>query len=265
MAKISVVIPSVDDPALQKTVDDLHQKSVNDLEIIVVFDGKEPHPVEGAKVAGSKEWKGMRWAVNEGMSLATGEYLIKTDDHCMFGEKFDEILLKDIKDNWVVHPRRLWLDPVKWELFDSGRLPADYERLLISQPEKIGGCRWDSRTAKRKHVMVDETMIFQGSFYMMHRKHWDWLGGLQEEGYGHFAQEAAEICLKTWLGGGKVMVNKNTWYAHKHRSFGRLSRVTGKDMTEGNAYSRDYWLNNRWEERVHDIGWLMKRFGLNEK
>ena len=115
---------------------------------------------------------------------------------------------------------------------------------------------------KRNHVPIDETMLFQGSCYLMSRKHWDWLGGLQEEGYGSFAQEAVEVCLKTWLGGGKVIVNKNTWYAHKHRSFGRHVSPRRSDVQNGETYSRDFWLNNRWNKRIHDINWLTRRFGL---
>ena len=98
-------------------------------------------------------------------------------------------------------------------------------------------------------------------FYLLSRKHWDWLGGLQEEGYGPFAQEAIEIGLKTWLGGkGKVMVNKNTWYAHKHRLFKRF--VSPYGVLEGNKYSKDFWMNNRWKDAVHDWAWLMRRFRL---
>ena len=103
-------------------------------------------------------------------------------------------------------------------------------------------------------------MIFQGSFYLMSRKHWDFLGGLQVEGYGEFAQEATELALKTWLSGGKVMVNKNTWYAHKHRKFGRVRSPWG--TKEGNRYSKDFWLNNKWDKRIHDLEWLFKRFNL---
>jgi len=28
----------------------------------------------------------------------------------------------------------------------------------------------------------------------------------------------------------------------------------------GNAYSFDFWWNNRWTERAHDIEWLLDRF-----
>ena len=107
-------------------------------------------------------------------------------------------------------------------------------------------------------------MLFQGSCYVMSCKHWERLGGLNEDGYGPFAQEAVELSLKTWLGGGKVMVNKSTWYAHKHRKFGRVLSPTSRQVKDGNAYSKDFWLNNKWDKRVHDIEWLIAKFYDNK-
>jgi len=141
--------------------------------------------------------------------------------------------------------------------------PVDYERLVVDNPHKIGGATWRSRSKERKAYSLDETMVFQGSCYVMSRKHWDWLGGLQTEGYGEFAQEAVEIALKTWLGGNKVMVNKDVWYAHKHRKFGRALAPSG--VKAGNAYSRDFWLNDMWFSRTRNLVWLLRRFNVEPK
>lgn len=237
---LSIIIPSVNDPFLPKTLDDIKKNVVTKHEVIVI-DGKN----------------GMRSAINKGVSQSKGEYIIKTDEHCKFAHAFDEELLEHIKDNWIVVPRRYELDIREWKRMD---IYTDYDRLVISQPDKIGGVRWRSRNRVRKSIKIDETMVFQGSFYLMSRKHWDFLGGLQTEGYGEFAQEPIELALKTWLSGGKVMVNKNTWYAHKHRKFGRIRSPWG--VKQGNRYSRDFWLNNRWDKRIHDLDWLIKRFSL---
>jgi glycosyltransferase involved in cell wall biosynthesis len=243
---VSIIIPSRKDPDLQKTVDDIRSKARGEIEIIVVNDDKGE--------------LGLRQAVNKGVSESHGEYILKTDAHCMFDEGFDVKLLP-IEDNWVVSPVRYKLDVDKWEVMDDS--PIVYERIVIDCPDKIGGVEWRSRKRGREDIKVDENMVFQGSCWMMSRKHWDRLGGLSEVGYGTFTQEPIEIALKTWLGGGKVMVNKNTWYAHKHRKFGRTYSALGNDeVKNGNAYSRDYWLNNRWAERKHDFNWLMERFSL---
>lgn len=240
--KLSIIIPTVYDKYLVDTLRDISTNSTESPEIIVV-DGRK---------------KGMRSAINEGVSQSRGEFILKCDDHCGFGPRFDEILLRDIEHNWVVVPPRYNLNVETWEV-EGDRI--DYERLAIV-PEKIGGVKWTTRTNERKNILIDETMLFQGSCYVMSRKHWDWLGGLQTDGYGEFAQEAIEISLKTWLGGGKVMVNKNTWYAHKHRRFGRVAKVPSQSIRDGNTFSRDYWLNNRWPDRQHDLQWLLERFSV---
>jgi len=42
MNKLSIIIPSRDDRYLQKTIDDLIEKAVGEIEIIVVLDGYWP-------------------------------------------------------------------------------------------------------------------------------------------------------------------------------------------------------------------------------
>lgn len=257
---LSIVIPSYCDKDLQRTIDDLRQKARGEIEIIAVLDGYDD-TIIGAKVVRNEKRLGMRGAINAGVAASHGEYILKCDAHCMFDEGYDAKLLTTIEDNWIVVPRRYKLNTDNWTLYNDP--PIDYEVLVINRPDRICGVEWKSRAAERKDIPIDETMVFQGSCWVMSRKHWDLLGGLQEEGYGTFTQEPIEICLKTWLGGGRVMVNKNTWYAHKHRSHGRTWRFsTAKEIEPGNAYSRDFWLNNRWDKRIHDLEWLMRRFGL---
>jgi glycosyltransferase involved in cell wall biosynthesis len=258
---ISIIIPSAKDPCLQKTIDDLRAKAEGEIEIVVVLDGENSEVKNADKVILNERRIGLRASVNRGVAESSGEYLMKIDAHCMFDQGYDKKLLIDIEDNWIVMPRRYKLDTEKWEVMkEEGYI--DYDRLFINDPMKIGGIHWNSRRDERADILIDDTMVIQGSCWVMSRKHWDWLGPLQEEGYGTFTQEPIEICLKTWLGGGRVVVNKHTWYAHKHRKFGRTVRIRGNEVDAGNAYSKDFWLNNRWDKRIHDLKWLFDRFGL---
>ena len=70
--------------------------------------------------------------------------------------------------------------------------------------------------------MIDETMGMQGSMWIMKKSWWDKvIKRLEPERYGPLLQDSHEMIFKTWKAGGKMMVNKNTWYAHKHVSFPR--------------------------------------------
>lgn len=127
------------------------------------------------------------------------------------------------------------------------------------------GAVWNQRTVERmgdNKYDIDETMSFQGSLWFMHRDWWNFLGGMSEEGYGTFSQEPQEIGNKTWLGGGAVMTNKLTWYAHLHKgkTFGRMYSVSSREILAGHKYSGEYWMGNQWEGRIHDIDWLVDRF-----
>jgi glycosyltransferase involved in cell wall biosynthesis len=256
---LSIIIPSYNDPLLQKTIDGIRMNAKGEIEIIAVLDGYHDD-IKNATVIENESTLGLRDSVNIGVAASHGEYIMKIDAHCMFDEGFDIKLLVEIEDDWIVIPRRYKLDTDKWVISEDDNKPIDYEILIIDKPDRIHGREWVGRAKERKAILIDETMVFQGSCWVMSRKHWEWLGGLSTEGYGTFTQEPIELALKTWLGGGKVITNKKTWYAHQHRKFGRTHKPRRIDIREGNSYSRDFWLNNRWDKRIHDLSWLIERF-----
>jgi len=130
------------------------------------------------------------------------------------------------------------------------------------------GVEWPERGRQRSDPKydIDINMSFQGSCWFMHKSHFtDFLQGMSEVGYGTFTQEPQEVGMKTWLGGGQVMVNKKTWYAHLHKgkTYGRMWRMGQTDkeqITAGHAYSARFWMTNAWDKRVRDIEWLIEKF-----
>ena len=87
--KLSVIIPSCKDPVLQKTIDDIRRNFKSDYELIVVFDGYK-QDVSGVDIEVYNDTReGLRSAVNKGVAEASGEYLLKIDEHCRFDNGFD--------------------------------------------------------------------------------------------------------------------------------------------------------------------------------
>jgi len=240
--KFSVVIPSYKDPYLQNTILDILQShGCADLEIIVVLDGYKPKSIlerEEVKYVFLGANRGMRGAINTGVSMSTGEFVLVCDEHCMFGPDFIRILAEHCPEKGLTTALRFALDPVQWKVMEGA--PIGYEKMKIHEGRFVG-VRWSSRDRARKSVRVDENMAMQGSCYFMRREWWDSIGILQEEGYGPFAQEAPEVLFKTWQAGGKLLLNKNTWYAHKHRSFGRTHHAGQAITGPGNAYALATW------------------------
>lgn len=244
---LSVIIPSYKDPLLHKTIDSLLQNAVGEVEIIPVLDGYWPEtPIrndERIKVLHLGGNRGMRGAINAGVLISKGEYIMRMDEHQVVGVGYDKILTENCEPNWIVTPLRYFLDPVKWEVMDIP--PIDICKLKISAG-KFAGVEWKSRSEKMKNEQLVETMAMQGSMWMMRRKWWDdVISELQTEGYGPLIQDSHEMVFKTWKAGGKLMVNKNTWHAHKHRDFARTHNNGTKEnpanQDAGYKYAIEVW------------------------
>ena len=250
---LSTVIPSWKDPLLAKTIGSLLSSSElgDQLEIIAVLDGYWPTPdliVSDPRVRYVHLGKnrGMRGAINAGVSVSRGAFIMRTDEHCMFAQGFDRIMTESCEPNWIMTATRYFLDPVKWAVMDIP--PVGYEKLVIQGGVKFSGQRWTSRDLERKDIPIDETMAMQGSMWVMPLKWWnEVIGELQTEGYGPHYQDSHEMIFKTWRAGGKMMLNKNTWFAHKHRSFSRTHQEGTKENPSIReqcwAYSLGVWKN----------------------
>lgn len=264
MSKVSVIIPSRNETFLQKTIWDILAKAKGDIEIIAVLDGywvdvtiSEPR----VKYLHLGRPTGMRNAINSGAAIATGEYLMKCDAHCMFDEGFDIKLAADCKDNWIVIPRRYALDGRKWKLIeDNPKYPVDYMYLSPA----LHGVVWDGKNKdpELKKKLIDDTMSAQGSCWFMPRAYFHELELEDEENYGTFANEFQEIGLKCWLSGGRVVVNKKTWYAHLHKDkkMGRGYRLEDGQVEKAAAYTKRWLGNTAWHKQTLPFDWLIKKF-----
>lgn len=277
---LSVVIPHRSSQYLQKTVDDLLNKASGEIEVIVSCDGVWPNPMlrDDKRVRVIHQGvvdnnRGMRAAINAGMALARGEYVMKCDEHTMWDEGFDLKLIEDCLEHDVVVPRRYRLEPESWTIIEDGRNPIDYMYLtypFMRPGDKTNGLRgqeWKQRFADNKDVLYDESMSTQGSAYFMRKSHWDEvIKEMDDVNYGPFTSEAQEIGLKTQLSGGRLMTNKKTWYAHwwkgkagKNYKFTNAQYAKHQEETEkGRVYSIKYWLTTK--DYKHDFNWLMEKF-----
>ncbi len=267
---LSVIIPNRNSQFLTKTMRDILSKAETNIEIIVNIDENWPKEVvNDPKVhyIHPPSPRGMRYGINTGVQMSRGDFILKCDDHVMFDKGFDRVLIESHEKDWVQIPRRYALNAEEWKIEEreDNKYPIDY--MYIDFPRKgkahddgMHGVPW--KRPDRKRYEIDDTPSMQGSCYFMHRDHFEvFLGGLSEVGYGQFSQESQEIGFKTWLGGGAVKVNKKTWYAHlyKGKRYGRMYHVNdfNRYTKEASEWSADYWLNNRWEHRVHDFKWFI--------
>lgn len=247
MSLVSVIIPSYKDPFLFKTIQSLLDGAKGEVEIISVLDGYWPDKVyldSRVKYLHLGTNRGMRRAINTGITVAKGSYLMRSDEHCMFADGWDIEMVAACEENAIVTPRRYFLDPVKWERMDLA--PWDYERLEIRDGIKFEGRHWRQREKERDHIGVDETMSMQGSCWMMRRAWWyKVIGELDHENYGPHIQDSHEMVFKTWQAGGALLVTKRTWFAHKHVSFPRTHNQGTQEnparCDDGYAHALKMW------------------------
>jgi Glycosyl transferase family 2 len=243
--------------------------ATGDFEVLAVLDGYWQQPDElpadpRLTILHHGQPLGMRPAINHAAAVASGEFLMKCDAHCSFEEGFDAVLKADYHEaNWVVVPRRDRLDPVDWTWVQTGKPPVDAH--YLSYPgedgaEGLHGVIWKERAAARAKILLDEEMSSQGSCWFMSRAQWDRIGPLDVAGYGTFTQEFQEVGLKTWLGGGAVMVNKRTTYLHLHKQQ-RGYPLDGAEVRRGAAYCTDFWMTDKpWPGRCRRLRWLIEHF-----
>lgn len=280
---VSVIIPSRSAQYLKKTVEGLFANAEGEVEVIVVYDGRWPEkdelPTDNPRLIQVHHGEvhgnyGMRASINLGMRLASGEYVMKLDEHCMMDKGYDVKLAVDCQDDWIIVPRRYRLNAEEWKLEEDGRAPVDYmyiaypyERPFDRRCGLYGGGVDKKRYTDRADQLIDETMSMQGSCYFMKKSYWDSLiGELDDVNYGPFNHEAQEIHFKAQLSGGKLMVNKKTWYAHHHKGsggkgYGFSNEQYRKHETykeQARRYCMNYWLNTK--DYKYDFKWLIDHF-----
>jgi len=252
--KLSIVMPGYKDPNAMKTIRDILKNSQlgDALEVIHVWDGFKPdfEIIQDPRVryVHLGQNRGMRGAINAGVAVARGEFFMRLDEHCAFGPGFDKILTDDCKENEVMTAKRFFLDTVKWEIMPDE--PVEHEKLVIQNVSdtvrKFAGKRDRDRDEKQKDVMISEMTAMQGSMWIANREFYlKTVGEMQTEGYGPLIQDSVEVCMKYWQAGGRLMLNKNTWFAHKHRSFARTHNNGTPDnpakCEDGYTYALSIW------------------------
>lgn len=216
MEGVSIIIPSRSERFLDQTILDIQKKFKGNYEIIVTLDGEWAQPVKGVRYIYNASARGMRTAINQAVAIAQGNYIMKLDAHCMVDSGIDEKLKAVHQANWVQIPRRKRFDPYKWELNDLESPDIDY--MFVSKGFKGHKDNEKNRDPNLKKILIDDIEVFQGSCYFMNRDYFHKLGLLDDINFGKMGSEALEIALKCRHDGGRVIVNKTTWYAHAHIS-----------------------------------------------
>lgn len=277
MHKTSVLISGRNEPYLGRTVEDVFLKAAGDIEVLVMLDGWEPDyeikQRDNLRLFHRSVPKGMRCSLNTLAAEAKGKYLFKLDAHCMVGEGYDEILQKDMEEDWISVPSRYSLDVSKWDR-KGHKVEYLYNTFPYVNDEKYGsgfhGKKWIGEDGigrnmgkleyywmedNRDHIRIDDIQASQGSCWFMTKAMYEKIDG-EDEVHHSFYQEFNELGFKAWLSGGRCVVNKNTWYAHWHKDIPSRYGFSLGQKHETERFSTWLWMNNRWPKAIKTIQWF---------
>lgn len=296
---LSILIPARNEMFLRETVEDILKHREADTEVIVVMDGS-PHDLklvtnERVKVIYLQEPIGQRAAQNLACRLSRAKYVMKVDAHCSFDKGFDKKMIEFMdgmgeKTVGVPLMKNLWA--FEWKCYYCG-----WKKYQGPTPEKCEGCGktdrlfrkmvWYAKRGpnsttymfdKEPHFQYfneykkrddydkggyNETMSLQGSAFMALRTdYWDL--ELCDERAGSWGNQGIEVACATWLSGGRVVCNHNTWYAHMFRTqggdFSFPYENKGNDVARTKQYIKDKFWNQKHPKQTHPVSWLVERF-----
>lgn len=290
---LSILIPSRNEMFLNKTVENILENIEGNTEIIVVADGNWPDPpvADNTKVTliYNPTALGQRAATNQAARYSRAKFIMKCDAHCKFDKGFDVKLMADCEYDWTIVPRMYNLHGFDWvckkcgDRRYQGPTPTscpkcdnttEFERDILWKEKhnpQSDFFRFDKELhfqywrefKNRPEAQADlaPTMSLLGACWFMHRqRYWD-LGG-SDELHGSWGQMGTEIACKSWLSGGKLLVNKKTWFAHLFRTqggdFGFPYPNPG--IKRARQRSRDLWFGNQWPKAKYQLSWLVEKF-----
>jgi len=298
MSKLSILIPARNEMFLAKTVENILENIEEDTEIIVGLDGQFADPPikddPRVTIVYYGESIGQRKMTNQLCKLSKSKYVAKTDAHCAFDKGFDRKMLEAFEEipnseNVTMVSTMRNLHAFDWKCKKCGH--SIYQGRTPEKCEKCGGemyrdVKWIGKQSPQSNFYrFDKTMHFQywkdfekrpegkgdlceslslqGSFFMLTRKKY-WELDICEENFGSWGQQGVEVAMKTWMSGGRVIVNKRTWYAHMFRTqggdFGFPYPQSGKQVSKAREYSRELFQRDGWKGAKIKFNDVLRKF-----
>ena len=300
MRDLSVLIPARAEMFLKNTIDDILKNIEADTEIIVTLDGEWADPPipqnDRVNIIYVPESIGQRAAQNIACRLSKAKFVMKADAHVAFDKGFDRKMIEAFKEdeNVTMLPvmRNLWA--FDWKCYHCGKryyqanVPkvcecgrADkFRRKMVwiakEKPQSTSYCfnsvpqfSYFNEYTKRPEYIKDkaekgltETMSISGSCFMSTRENY-WKLGLCDETLGNWGNQGIEVACKTWLSGGRILTNHNTWYAHLFRTNDVLKfpwPVSGSDQERVKKNVRDLIWEGKYDKAIYPVSWLVEKF-----
>tara|TARA_R100000808_G_C2153005_1_gene162826 strand:- start:4401 stop:5573 length:1173 start_codon:yes stop_codon:yes gene_type:complete len=253
---VSVLIPARNEQYLERTIQSLFETAIGPIDVWVFLDAWDDHLEVQERVlamdndrvhcvVNDAEPKGIRHGSNVLADLAQGVYLFRVDGHCNFSPGWDVPLKNAADPGTVVVPAMRILDVETWTAERGGGnfyyINRDYRYKVLP----------DAKTS----ADVVEIMAFIGAAWFCRRETWMNYGGYDEQFY-HWGESGVEWSLKTWLNGGRLVLDRRAWFGHYFRPKFPY-HLNGHAVQSNRTAIREHFQDFKGER---SLAWLVKKF-----
>jgi len=289
---LTVIIPARNEEFLNRTIQDVLEHSKANTEVIAILDGYLPNPPlkpdSRVTIIYNPVAQGQRAAANQAAKLAKGKYVMKIDAHVALDDGFDVKMLeafKEVGDNVTMMPMMRNLHCFDWVCLEGHRRyqspsgvceecgkPTIKDIVWFPKPsptthsfrfDKTMHFQYWGEWSKTQTGDLRETMSIQGSCFMLTREKYFELDICSED-FHSWGQQGVEVACKTWLSGGRVIVNMKTWYAHMFRTrggdFGFPYSNPQDKVNENRELSRELFQRDKWPLATRKFQWILDKF-----
>lgn len=213
---ISVVIPTINDPYLKRTMVETWRTSNHDIEFIIINDGGNPLPdlhIDSSittpaqyeyKIINHPTTLGRRVSINKGAKIAAGSHLFILDSHCSMSQDWDAKMRESCPEKGIV------VSCIQDMYGDSFKLrPGIYGHVYLNRG-------YEEKWWNRKPVKTtEEMMCFTGCSWLIPKKYY-WECGGYDESLGGYGWDGPEWACKVWMGPnpGKVLLRSDVLCGH---------------------------------------------------
>lgn len=244
---------------------------------------------------------GQREATNMGVRLTKAKYIMKSDAHVAFDEGFDVKMIegfKEVGDDVTMVPAMYNLHVFDWKCKKCGKrwyMGPDPRHCMLDEKTENPNCDnirhfekrlvWKPRKHKRTEFwlfdsephfqywsdyknrpeaqgQIVEVMSLIGACFMLTRERY-WKLNICDKEFGSWGSQGVEVACKSWLSGGRLMVNKNTWYAHMFRTqkgFGFPYKQSNTQVQNAKKKAKELFFNGTFPGQVRPMSWLIEHF-----
>jgi len=241
MRMITVIIPTVNDPNLEKTIKYVSRSASGLIEFVIINDGGDSSlTLPNVRLIQHSETLGRRVSINEAAKIAEGSHLFILDAHCSMTKEWDIKMLESCPEKGIV------VSCIQDMYADSYRLrPGIYDHVYLNR-------EYEEKWWNRKLVKVtEELMCFTGCSWLIPKKYY-WDCGGYDESLGGYGWDGPEWACKIWMGPnpGKVLLRSDVICGHVFGTNDNNKLFTTKRIDFG-AYKK--YMTERYGDKIEQF------------